>query len=37
LDLALANWGAGQRATMGVAPDVQDEGALQGARRALGL
>jgi len=37
LDLALANWGAPQRATMGFPPDTHDEGALTRALDALGL
>lgn len=37
LDLALSNWGAQQRASMGVAPGTHDETALEGARAALGL
>jgi hypothetical protein len=36
-DLALANWGAGERATMGVAPEVLDQHALERAREALEL
>jgi hypothetical protein len=35
LDLALANWGVGQRATLGVAPEVLDEHALERARGVL--
>jgi hypothetical protein len=37
LELALSNWGAGERATLGFADDVSDEDALQRARDALGL
>jgi hypothetical protein len=37
LDLALANWGAGERATLGIQPDALDRDALQRAREALGL
>ncbi len=37
LDLALANWGAGERATMGVPPEALDPHALERARRALDL
>jgi hypothetical protein len=37
LDLALENWVSPRRATMGVASEVRDEGALQRAREALGL
>ncbi len=37
LDLALWNWGAGQRATLGFAADVADEDTLALARGALGL
>jgi hypothetical protein len=36
-DLALANWGAQQRAPMGVAPDTQDSDALERMRSGLGL
>jgi Alpha-glutamyl/putrescinyl thymine pyrophosphorylase clade 3 len=36
-DLALANWGAGERATLGVAPEVLDQHSLERAREALGL
>ena len=37
LDLALANWGAGERATMGVPPEALDPHVLERARRALDL
>jgi hypothetical protein len=37
LDLALANWGAGERATLGFRPDISDSHALQHVRDALGL
>jgi Alpha-glutamyl/putrescinyl thymine pyrophosphorylase clade 3 len=37
LDLALANWGSGQRATVGVAGQTQDNGAYERAGAALGL
>jgi hypothetical protein len=37
LDLALANWGAGERATLGFAPDCRDGDALRRAGDALGL
>ena len=37
LDLALANWGAGERATLGFAADSCDREALQRSRDALGL
>jgi hypothetical protein len=37
LDLALANWGVGQRATLGVAPEALDRNALERARKALDL
>jgi hypothetical protein len=37
LDLALANWGAAERATLGCPPDASDDGALGRARDALGL
>jgi hypothetical protein len=37
LDLALANWGAGERATLGVPPEALDPDALDRAREALGL
>jgi hypothetical protein len=37
LDLALANWGSGQRATVGVAAETQDDGAYERAGAALGL
>ncbi len=36
-DLALANWGVGERATLGVAPEALDQHALERAREALGL
>jgi len=36
-DLALANWGVGERATLGVAPEVLDEQSLERAREALEL
>ncbi len=36
-DLALANWGVGERATLGVAPEVFDEHSLERAREALEL
>jgi len=37
LDLALANWGSEERATLGFAPDTCDAAALERARQALGL
>jgi hypothetical protein len=37
LDLALANWAAPERATLGLAPAATDGGAVAGARSALGL
>jgi hypothetical protein len=37
LDLALANWHAGERATLGFPSDTQDEGAYERAGDALGL
>jgi hypothetical protein len=37
LDLALANWGAGERATLGVPAQATDAAALERARDALGL
>lgn len=37
LDLALANWGAGERATLGFAADCRDGDALGRAGAALGL
>jgi hypothetical protein len=37
LDLAFANWGAGERATLGFSPDTVDQHALERAREALGL
>jgi Alpha-glutamyl/putrescinyl thymine pyrophosphorylase clade 3 len=37
LDLALANWGAGERATLGFPPDTHDAATLERARDALGL
>jgi hypothetical protein len=37
LDLALANWGAGERATLGVPPEALDPHALECAQRALDL
>ncbi|MGH2853729.1 MAG: hypothetical protein ACRDLF_06010 [Solirubrobacteraceae bacterium] len=37
LDLALANWEAGERATLGVAPEALDGHALERARAALDL
>jgi hypothetical protein len=37
LDLALANWGAGERATLGVPPEVSDPHALERAEQALEL
>jgi Alpha-glutamyl/putrescinyl thymine pyrophosphorylase clade 3 len=37
LDLALANWGAGERATLGVPPEAVDRHALERAHAALGL
>jgi hypothetical protein len=36
LDLALANWSGGERATLGMAPDSTDVGALERASAALG-
>ncbi len=37
LELALANWGTGQRATLGFPADTRDEAALARTREALGL
>ncbi|HVR04860.1 MAG TPA: hypothetical protein VMS02_02385 [Solirubrobacteraceae bacterium] len=37
LDLAFANWGAGERATVGAPPEVLDQHALDRARAALEL
>ena len=37
LDLALANWGSEERATLGFAPDTRDAAAFERARQALGL
>ncbi len=37
LDLALANWGSGERATLGVPPEVLDHHALERAQQALDL
>jgi hypothetical protein len=37
LELALANWGVGERATLGFADDVSDEQTLERARDALSL
>jgi hypothetical protein len=37
LDLALANWGNGERATLGVSPEVLDHHALERAQQALDL
>jgi len=37
LDLALANWAAAQRATLGLAPDTLDPDAFERAGEALGL
>jgi hypothetical protein len=37
LDLAFANWGAGERATLGIASEALDPDALQRARAALEL
>jgi hypothetical protein len=37
LDLALANWGEGERASMGIAVDACDEAALERTRDALDL
>jgi hypothetical protein len=37
LDLAFANWGAGERATLGAPPEVLDRHALERARDALEL
>ncbi len=36
-DLALANWGVGERATLGVAAEMLDQHALERAREALDL
>jgi hypothetical protein len=36
-DLALANWGVGERATLGVSPEVLDQHSLERAREALEL
>jgi len=37
LDLALANWGAGERVTLGALPEALDRHALERAREALEL
>jgi hypothetical protein len=37
LDLALANWGSSQRATLGFPADTRDQGALDRAADALGI
>jgi len=37
LDLALANWGAGERATMGFKPEVLDRHTLEHVREVLGM
>jgi hypothetical protein len=37
LELALANWGTGQRATLGFPPESSDEDVVQRGRGALGL
>ncbi len=37
LDLALANWGAPQRATLGFSSAAHDDDALERAGEALGL
>lgn len=37
LDLALANWAAGERASLGVPAEASDEATLERARTALGL
>jgi hypothetical protein len=37
LDLALGNWGSGQRATLGFPTEISDSGALERATEALGL
>ena len=37
LDLAFANWGSGERATLGFKPDVTDHHALERAREAFDL
>jgi hypothetical protein len=37
LDLALANWGTGERATLGFKPDVTDRHALERVREAFDL
>jgi hypothetical protein len=37
LDLALANWGVGERATLGFSAEVSDQDTLQRARVALGV
>ena len=37
LELALANWGTGERATLGFPPESTDDDVLQRGRRALGL
>ena len=37
LDLAFANWGTGERATLGFQPDVTDRHVLGRARAALEL
>jgi len=37
LDLALANWAAGERASLGFPPETLDQAALTRVQRALGL
>ena len=37
LDLALANWASAERATLGFAAEISDDGALERAAGALGL
>jgi hypothetical protein len=37
LELALANWQTGERATLGFPPETADDETLQVAREALGL
>ena len=37
LDVALANWGSSQRATLGFPADTRDQGALDRAADALGI
>jgi hypothetical protein len=37
LDLALANWGSGARATLGLRPETRDHHALERCQEALEL